>query len=55
MKQNEVTMSENEMVEFVSMYNGIVPKNQTKKFETMSLEQKVAKIKFYQDIIRTDK
>ena len=52
MKQNEVTMSENEMVEFVSMYNGIVPKNQTKKFETMSLEQKVAKIKFYQDIIK---
>lgn len=52
MKQNEITMSENEMVEFVNMYNGIVPKNQVKKFNGLELNDKVAKIKFYQDIIK---
>lgn len=52
MKQNEITMSENEMIEFVNMYNGIVPKNQVKKFNGLELKDKVAKIKFYQDIIK---
>lgn len=28
----------------------LVPKNQMKKFEALTLEQKVAKIKFYQDM-----
>ena len=50
--QGEITMSENEMVEFVNMYNGIVPKNQVKKFNGLELKEKVAKIKFYQDIIK---
>ena len=52
MNQGEVTMSENEMVEFVNMYNGIVPKNQVKKFNGLELKDKVSKIKFYQDIIK---
>lgn len=50
--QGEITMSENEMVEFVNMYNGIVPKNQVKKFNGLELKDKVSKIKFYQDIIK---
>ena len=52
MKQNEITMSEHEMVEFVNMYSNIVPKNQIKKFNGLELKEKVAKIKFYQDIIK---
>ena len=52
MKQNEITMSENEMVEFVNMYSGIVPKNQIKKFNALDLKGKVQKIKCYQDIIK---
>ncbi len=52
MKQNEITMSEQEMLEFVNMYNNIVPKNQTKKFNGLELKDKVVKIKFYQDMIK---
>lgn len=52
MKQNEVTMSEQEMVEFVNMYIGIVPKNQLKKVNSLELKDKVVKIKFYQDMIK---
>lgn len=52
MKQNEIAMSEQEMVEFVNMYNNIVPKNQTKKFNGLELKDKVVKIKFYQNMIK---
>lgn len=52
MKQNEITMSEQEMVEFVNMYIGIVPKNQLKKVNSLDLKSKVQKIKFYQDMIK---
>ncbi len=52
MKQNEVTMSENEMVEFVTANEHVVPKNQWKKFNGMELKDKVLKIQFYLDIIK---
>lgn len=52
MNQEEVTMSENKMLEFVNMYIGIVPKNQIKKFNALDMKGKIQKIKFYQDIIK---
>lgn len=50
MKQNEVTMSEQEMVEFITANEHVVPKNQSKKFNGMELKDKVLKIQFYLDI-----
>lgn len=60
MKKNNVTETENIVVEPVMDTEtiqaviedniGIVPKNQRKKFDAMTLQQKVAKIQFYQDM-----
>lgn len=42
--------NESEAQKFVTENIALVPKNQMKKFEAMSLEQKAAKIQFYIDI-----
>ena len=39
-----------QMEQFVKENISIVPRNQTKKFESLKLEQKVSKIRFYLDI-----
>ena len=46
----DLKMTENEMKEFVTANMEIVPKNQTKKFNALTLEEKVTKIQFYIDI-----
>lgn len=46
----EPIMTEEEMQQYVNENLHIVPKNQTKKFERMTLKQKVAKIQFYHDM-----
>lgn len=46
----EPIMSEEEMQQYVEQNIHMVPKNQSKKFEKMTLQQKVSKIKFYYDI-----
>ena len=46
----KTNFNESEMQQFVTENIAVVPKNQMKKFEKMTLEQKAAKIKFYQDI-----
>lgn len=38
------------MEQFIKDNDEIVPKNQRKKYDAMTLEQKVAKIKFWQDM-----
>ena len=43
-------MSTEQMEQFVKENIAIVPRNQAKKFESMKLEQKVSKIRFYIDI-----
>ena len=43
-------MTNGQMEQFVKDNISIVPKNQTKKFESLKLEQKVSKIRFYIDI-----
>ena len=43
-------MTNEQMEQFVKDNIAIVPKNQAKKFESMKLEQKVSKIRFYIDI-----
>lgn len=43
-------MTNEQMEQFVKDNISIVPRNQTKKFESMKLEQKVSKIRFYIDI-----
>ena len=43
-------MTKEQMEQFVKDNIAIVPKNQTKKFESLKLEQKVSKIRFYIDI-----
>ena len=48
--ENEPIMDEETMQTIVDDNIEIVPKCQRKKFNTLSLEAKVAKIKFYQDI-----
>lgn len=48
----EKKLNENEMQEFVNENKLIVPKNQKAKFETLSLEKQVSKLKFYQDMIK---
>lgn len=48
----EVKMTEAEMQELINANLCIVPKNQRKKFDAMTMEQQAAKIKFYQDITR---
>ena len=42
-------MSTEQMEQFVKENIAIVPRNQAKKFESMKLEQKVSKIRFYID------
>lgn len=48
----EKKLNEKEMQEFVNENKLIVPKNQKTKFETLSLEKQVSKLKFYQDMIK---
>jgi len=48
----EPIMDEETMAAVVEDSISIVPKNQRKKFDAMTLQQKVAKIQFYQDIAR---
>ena len=43
-------MTNEQMEQFVKENISIVPRNQAKKFESMKLEQKVSKIRFYLDI-----
>ena len=43
-------MTNEQMEQFVKDNISIVPKNQVKKFESLKLEQKVSKIRFYIDI-----
>ena len=43
-------MTNEQMEQFVKDNISIVPRNQAKKFESMKLEQKVSKIRFYIDI-----
>lgn len=43
-------MTNEQMEQFVKDNNSIVPRNQAKKFESLKLEQKVSKIRFYIDI-----
>lgn len=45
-------MNEEEMQQFVEENIHMVPKNQQKKFDAMTLKQKVSKIQLYQDIAR---
>lgn len=40
------------MNKFIEENISIVPKNQLKKFQTLTEEQQVEKIKFWQDIIK---
>ena len=52
-KNNAVTnptMTNEQMEQFVKDNISIVPRNQAKKFESLTLEQKVSKIRFYIDI-----
>lgn len=46
----EPIMSEEEMQSYVTENMHLVPKNQLKKFEALSLERKVNKIQFYLDM-----
>lgn len=50
--ENLIVMDDETMMAIVDDSKGIVPRSQLKKFEAMSLKEKVAKIKFYQDIQR---
>ena len=43
-------MTNDQMEKFVKDNISIVPRNQTKKFESLKLEQKISKIRFYIDI-----
>ena len=43
-------MTKEQMEQFVKDNIAIVPRNQAKKFESLKLEQKVSKIRFYIDI-----
>ena len=43
-------MTNEQMEQFVKENSSIVPRSQTKKFESLKLEQKVSKIRFYLDI-----
>lgn len=49
----ETKMSNEQMEQFVKDNTAIVPKNQRKKFETLTLEQKVSKIHHYLDSQKT--
>lgn len=48
-------MTIEQMEQFVKENISIVPRNQTKKFESLKLEQKVFKIRFYLDIQKMKK
>lgn len=47
--EKEVKMTEKQMQEFVQSNINLVPRNHKGKFATLSLEQKVKKIEFYQE------
>lgn len=47
---SESAMTKEQMEQFVKENISIVPRNQAKKFESLKLEQKVSKIRFYIDI-----
>ncbi len=46
----EPIMDEQQMQQYVEENIHLVPKNQIKKFESMTLQQKVSKISFYYDM-----
>lgn len=46
----EPIMSEEQMQQYVDENLHMVPKNQQKRFDSLSLESKVAKIRFYYDM-----
>lgn len=48
----EPIMDEETMKAFVEQNKHLVPRNQVQKFNVLALQQKVAKIQFYQDIAR---
>lgn len=50
--ENLIVMDDETLQAIVDDSKDIVPRSQLKKFEAMSLKEKVAKIKFYQDIQR---
>ncbi len=50
--ENLIVMDDETLQAIVDDNKDIVPRSQLKKFEAMSLKEKVAKIKFYQDIQR---
>ena len=51
----EPIMDEEQMQQYVEQNIHMVPKNQAKKFENMTLQQKVSKIQFYYDIQKMEK
>ena len=48
--ENVVVMDQETMEAIIEDNMHLVPRNQVKKFEALTLEQKVKKIQFYQDI-----
>ena len=46
----EPQMTNEQMEKFVNENIGVVPRNQKKKFDSLTLEQKVSKIRYYFDI-----
>ena len=46
----EATMSKEQMEQFVAEHLSIVPRNWYRRFDALSLEQKVSKIHFYLDM-----
>lgn len=44
---SESTMTAEQMEQFITENIGLVPRNQKKKFETLTMEQKVEKLRFY--------
>ena len=48
----EPIMDEEQMQQYVEENIHMVPKNQMKKFEALTLEQKVKKIQFYMDMVQ---
>ena len=51
-QSNITIMNIKEQEQFVKENKLIVPKNQVKKFEALSLDAQVAKIEFYKDMIK---
>ncbi len=49
-KVTEPVMTNEQMEKFVNENIAVVPRNQKKKFDSLTLEQKVSKIRYYFDI-----